>query len=218
MKTGKAGRPAKLLTEQQIKGAMKHTRSNRAAARFLNVSLPTYRLYAKMYLDPASGKTLYDLHSNKFGKGIPKWRAGENKEPILQDLLKKGMSVESYSVEKLKNRLLYEGLLACECAKCGFHEERVLDCKVPLILAFKDNNKWNWLIENLQMLCYNCYFLYVGDLFNKKQLNFLEDAGDTVVQAKQTDWELDDYFLKHFQELGLTTRPEDQGSEFIDKI
>lgn len=212
------GRPPKLLTEQDIRRAMKHTKSNRAAARFLNVSFPTYRLYAKTYLDQETGKTLYDIHCNKYGRGIPKWRAGENKEPILQDLLKQGMSIESYSVEKLKNRLLYEGLLACECSKCGFSEARVLDYKVPLILAFKDGNKWNWLIENLEMLCYNCYFLFVGDLFTKKQINYLEDAGDTVIQHKQTDWELDDYFLKHFQELGLTSKDDNIGSEFIDKV
>jgi len=211
------GRPAKHLTEQQIRQAMKHTKSNRAAARYLNVSFPTYRLYARAYYDSEKQQTLYETHCNKFGKGIPKWRAQEGKDPILQDLLKKGMSWESYSVEKLKKRLLYEGHLAAECTRCSFHEHRVLDMKVPLILAFKDNNKSNWTLENLEMLCYNCYFLYVGDLFNKKQINYLEDAGDAIVQNTQTDWELDDYFLEHFRDIGLAPKKED-GSEFIDKI
>jgi len=212
------GRIPKLLTEQQIKLAMKHTKSNRAAARFLNVSFPTYKMYAKTYLDLEKGKTLYDLHSNQFGKGIPKWRAEEGDRTKLQDLLKNGMSTESYSLEKLKTRLLYENLLAPECTKCGFNEARVLDYKLPLILAFKDNNKSNWLIENLQMLCYNCYFLFVGDIFTQKQIKYLEDAGDTVEQNKQTNWELDDYYLKHFQDLGLAPKVEDEGSEFIDRI
>lgn len=212
------GRPSKLLTEQQIRLAMKYTKSNRAAARYLNVSLPTYKLYAKMYLDKETGITLYDLHRNPYGKGIPKWRASEGDKIKLQELLKKGMSIESYSLEKLKTRLLYEKVITPACGKCGFHEERVLDYKIPLILSFKDGNKSNWLLENLEFLCYNCYFLYVGDLFTDKQIKHLEDAGDTVVQNKLTDWELDDYFLEHFQQLGLVPKTPDDGSEFIDKL
>jgi hypothetical protein len=213
----KLGRPAKLFTEQQIRQAMKYTKSNRAAARYLNVSFPTYALYAKMYLDSETGKTLYDLHSNQFGRGIPKFQNKLTKEPRLQDLLRGGMSIESYSVDKLKSRLLYEGLLAPECNKCGFHEARVLDLKVPLILAFRDGNKCNWMIENLEMLCYNCYYLYVGDIFTNKQIQFLEDAGAPVVQPAQTDWELDDYYTEHFKNLGLMSK-EEPGSEFIDKL
>lgn len=216
--TDKAGRPPKLLTEQQIRQAIKHTKSNRAAARYLNTSFPTYKMYAKMYLDQESGKTLYDLHTNKYGRGIPKFQSKLTKEPRLEELLKRGMSIESYSIDKLKTRLLYEGLLSPECNKCGFSECRVLDLKVPLILAFKDGNKSNWLIENLEMLCYNCYFLYVGDLFTKKQVQFLEDASAPVVQPVQTDWELDDYYKEHFQALGLLSKTENPGSEFIDKI
>lgn len=213
------GRPTKSLSEQQIRQAIRHTKSNRAAARYLNVSLPTYRLYAKMYLDQETGRTLYDLHANPFGKGIPKWRAEEGDHTQLQDLLKRGMSLESYSLEKLKARLLYESLLAPECYKCGFHEARVVDYKVPLILSFKDGNKSNWLLENLEFLCYNCYFLYVGDVFAPKQIKHLEDVGDTVSETKQIDWELDDYYLEHFKNLGLVSDADDNdGSEFIDKL
>ena len=145
-------------------------------------------------------------------KGIPKFQNRLTKEPRLQDLLRGGMSIESYSVEKLKSRLLYEGLLAPECNRCGFNEARVLDLKVPLILAFKDNNKCNWMIENLEMLCYNCYYLYVGDIFTTKQVQFLEDAGAPVVRPAQTDWELDDYYIEHFKNLGLM-RSEEHTSE-----
>ena len=173
-----------------------------------------------MYLDSETGKTLFELHSNPFGKGISKWRAEEGDRIELQSLLKKGMSIESYSVEKLKTRLLYENLLAPECQKCGFREPRVLDYKLPLILSFKDGNKSNWLLENLEFLCYNCYFLYVGDVFAPKQIKHLEDVGDTIAQTKEMDWELDDYYLEHFKQLGLTSKDEEEGdgSEFIDKL
>ena len=212
------GRPSVMLTEQQIRAAMKHTLSNKAAAGYLNVSYPTYRMYAKLYTDQETGKTLFELHLNPSGKGIIKITETGSKEPRLQDLLKKGMSIESYSVDKLKNRLLHEGLLKHECNKCEFGEKRVIDLKVPLLLNFKNNNKSDWSLENLEMLCYNCYFLYVGDIFNKKQIKHIEDYSAPIAEDSKVDWELDEYYLKHFEELGLTDSETDDGSEYISRL
>jgi len=175
-------------------------------------------MYAQQYLDAETGKNLYEIHRNPFGKGIPKWRATEGKEPVLRDLLKNGVSLESYSVDKLKKRLLYENVLAPECNKCGFNEPRVLDYKVPLILAFKDGNRHNWTLENLEFLCYNCYHNYVGDIFTSKQIQFLEDASAPIVKTNQTDWQLDDYYKEHFQQLGIMNKELDKGEEFIDQV
>jgi hypothetical protein len=207
-----------VLTEQQIRAAMKHTLSNQAAARYLNVSYPTYRTFAKMYIDQETDKSLFELHLNPSGKGIIKITESGSKEPRLQDLLRKGMSIESYSVDKLKNRLLHEGLLKHECNKCQFNEKRVIDLKVPLLLNFKNNNKSDWSLENLEMLCYNCYFLYVGDIYNKKQLKHIEDYSAPTAEDAKVDWELDEYYLKHFEDLGLTDSSDGDGSEYISRL
>lgn len=212
------GRPLSMLTEQQIRGAMKSTLSNKAAARYLNVSYPTYKMYASMYTDKDSNKTLFQLHLNPSGRGIIKITESGSKEPRLQDLLNKGMSVESYSVDKLKNRLLHEGLLKHECSKCSFSEKRVIDLKVPLLLNFKNNIKSDWTIVNLEMLCYNCYFLYVGDIFNKKQLKHIEDYSAPIAEDSKVDWELDEFYSKHFEELGLTDSSNDDGNEYISRL
>lgn len=212
------GRPSIMLTEQQIRGAMKSTLSNKAAARYLNVAYPTYKMYSKMYIDIESGKTLFDIHLNPSGRGIIKITESGSREPRLQDLLNKGMSVESYSVDKLKNRLLHEGLLKHECNKCSFSEKRVVDLKVPLLLNFKNNNKSDWTLDNLEMICYNCYFLYIGDIFNKKQLKHIEDYSAPTAEDSKVDWELDEFYTKHFQELGLTDLADDDGSEYISKL
>jgi hypothetical protein len=213
-----SGRPAVMLTEQQIRGAMKSTLSNKAAARYLNVSYPTYKMYSKMYIDKETNKSLFELHLNPSGRGIIKITEAGSREPRLQDLLNKGMSIESYSVDKLKNRLLHEGLLKHECNKCSFSEKRVIDLKVPLLINFKNNNKSDWTIINLEMLCYNCYFLYVDDIFNKKQLKHIEDYSAPVAEDSKVDWELDEFYSKHFQELGLTDSPNDDGSEYISRL
>ena len=69
------------------------------------------------------------------------------------------------------------------------------------------------------MLCYNCYFLYIGNLFPEKQVQRLEDANATILKKGEIDWQVDDSFLQHFKELGL--EPDDnyeEGSEFISRI
>lgn len=216
---GKAGRPRRDLTEAVIKNAMKHTQSNFQAARYLNVTVETYRKYAKMYVDQETGKTLYELHKNDSGKGIKrvKWNHDISIEKINEI-----MSSESYRAinqQKLKNRLIYEGILRMECYNCGHHEKRVVDYKQPLILSFKDGNKHNWQIQNLRMLCYNCYFLFVGNLFSEKQIQRLEDANATLLKKDEIDWEVDDHFLQHFKEIGLEPTSDYQpGDEFISKI
>ncbi len=66
------GRTALNVPETDIRYAMDNTKSNAAAARFLKISFTSYKKYARMYTDRDTGKTLYELHKNQFGVGIPK--------------------------------------------------------------------------------------------------------------------------------------------------
>ena len=67
------------------------------------------------------------------------------------------------------------------------------------------------------MLCYNCYYLMIGDVFDNKQLDGLEDHKPTY--NSQVDWELDDYTKQRLIELGLEkSEPVNDGSEFISRI
>ncbi len=52
----------KPLTKEQIIAAMGVTKSNRAAARWLNVSYIHYKKWAKNYKDEETGKTLFEKH------------------------------------------------------------------------------------------------------------------------------------------------------------
>lgn len=213
----KRGRAAANLTEQQIKYAMSRSLSNRAASRILNVGYYTYRHYARLYFDVKEGKTLFEVHKNAAGKGIKKFFE-DSREPKLTDLLKEGMYLESYNIDKLKARLIYEGVVECKCNRCGFNETRVLDLKAPLLLNYRDGNKTNWTLDNLEFLCYNCYFLFIGDFISKKQEKSIEDFGAPSLRVQEQEWELDDYYLEHFRSLGLVDREKEEGSEFISKF
>ena len=203
---------AKPLSKEQIVAATNKTLSNRAAARYLNVSYQHFKKWAKLYKND-KGETLFDAHKNQSGKGIPKFLKGQGKEPALLDIIEGRVDASSFSPDKIKYRLITEGHLLEECSNCGFKERRVVDYKIPLILHFKDKNKQNYRKENIELLCYNCYFLTVGDIFNDKQIKGLEDH--KPINNSEIDWELDDYQKQRLEELGLGDEPED---DYISRI
>jgi hypothetical protein len=200
---------AKPLSKDQILRAMSQTLSNRAAARWLNVSYVHYKKWAKNYDATEEGyENLFAQHLNQSGKGIPKFLSNSGKEPALLDIVEGRVDISSFNPEKIKYRLVTEGYLLEECSQCGFHERRVLDYKIPLLLNFKDKNKKNYRKENIEFLCYNHYFLTVGDIFSDKQVQGIEDY--KPVNEGSVSWEVDEYHLKRLTELGLNSSdPED---------
>ena len=147
---------AKPLGKELILAAMAKTKSNMAAARYLNVSYIHYKKWAK----------LYDLEE--------------------------------------------------KCSQCGFQERRVLDYKMPLLMSFKDSNKSNYKLDNVELLCYNHYFLTVGDIFTSKQIEGIEDH--KPVNQGKVEWEVDDYHLQRLKELGLDGDSEDDEYDIISRI
>jgi hypothetical protein len=211
---------AKPLSKDQIIMAMSKTKSVRAAARYLNVSYIHMKKWMKFYKN-GDEVTLFDAHKNQSGKGIPKFLSNsvsyKRKEPALLDIIEGRIDPSHFNPQKIKYRLIEEGYLKEECNNCGFHERRVSDYKIPLILHFKDKNKQHYRLTNMEMLCYNCYYLTIGDVFNNKQIEGLEDHRS--VNESQVDWEIDEYTLQRLKELGLEKSfPPDDGSEFISRI
>lgn len=199
-----------------ILSAMSRTKSNRAAARYLSVSFVHYKKYAKEYRDEETGVSLWEKHKNQSGTGIPKFLVGKSDEPSLQDITEGIASPHSFTPQKIKDRLITEGYLPEECCNCHMAERRVLDYKMPLIMNFKDKNKKNYRIENLELLCYNCYFLTVGDVFDNRQIQGLEDHV-TIYKQEEPSWELDEYQLQRLKELGLVDE-EPKQDDFISRL
>jgi hypothetical protein len=195
---------AKPLSKESIASAMDKTKSVRGAARYLNCSYQHLKKWMKLYKDEASGKTLFELHKNQSGKGVPKFLSHApfgRKEPAILDIINGVVDPSNFNPQKIKYRMIEGGYLKEECYKCGFNERRVLDYKIPLLMHFKNGNKQNYTLENVEMLCYNCYYLSVGDLYTGKQIENIEDH--KPVNTGQVDWEVDDYTLERFKELGL---------------
>jgi 5-methylcytosine-specific restriction endonuclease McrA len=209
------GRPAKILKKEDIQRAMKMTRSNRAAARYLHVSFTHFKKYAKTYTDEQTGSSLFELHKNQAGKGIPKFLSNGGKEPPIMDLIEGRVPVEHFDPKKIKQRLIFEALIEEKCAYCGFSERRVLDTKVPLVLNHKDGNKKNWNLDNLEFLCYNHAFLYATSPITEKQVEAMEDYLDKNVE--EVKWELDEHHIEHLKDLGLYEEELKPGEEYISR-
>jgi hypothetical protein len=164
------GRSSFDLPESDIRYAMTNTKSNAEAARFLKVSFTTYKKYAKMYVDRDTERTLYDMHTNQAGVGITKDSPAARSGPYAIDAILEGKH-PNYPTWKLRNRILALGIMKEECSSCGYEERRITDDTVPLLLDHLDGDETNHCIENLQMLCLNCYYQQTGAPFkqNKEQ-------------------------------------------------
>ena len=150
------------LSKQDILAAMSQTKSNRSAARYINCSYIHYKKWAKLYGATEENYTdLFEQHKNQSGKGIPKFltKSSSKKEWNILDVIEGRISVKHFSPEKIKKKMIEEGYLKEECAMCGFHERRVTDYKIPLILNFKDNDPNHYNLNNIRFLCYNHFFL-----------------------------------------------------------
>ena len=204
----------KPISKDQIIVAMANTLSNRAAARFLGCSYGHYKGYAKLYKDE-NGISLFDKHLNPHGKGIPKYvnEGGRKKFPILE-IVEGRVSPANYDPNKIKYALISEGLVREYCANCGFHERRVTDFRIPLLMHFEDGNKYNYRLNNIRLYCYNCYFLTVGDVFTKHQEKTIQEP--RLLTHHEVEWELDDYQKNKLKSLNLLKSEPKTNNDEID--
>jgi len=167
------------ILKSQILEAQANTRSNMAAARYLNVPYGRYRQYAKLY-------GLFDSHLNQTGVGISKGFSSRPTSVKLKDIF--ANKHPNYPLNRLKRRLIQRNLLLERCSVCGFSERRVTDGRIPLILTFKDGKRGNMAFDNLHLLCYNCMFLTTGlpSLVNRRQLD--KFARDPHRDSYPGDW------------------------------
>jgi hypothetical protein len=177
----------------------------------LDISFLTYKRYAETFIDLDTGKSLYEIHKNKNGIGIPKSGSGRpiRVDRYTEEELRENQVYSSTALKKLKATLMYKGLIGYTCACCGFSEKRVSDMKVPLVLNFKNGKKSDWRIENLRWVCYNCSFLLGLDYFSNPTIEVIEGlvpeqvSDMNVIDRVQKFYDMDDILLGQFKKLGL---------------
>ncbi len=73
-----------------------------------------------------------------------------------------------YTLKRIKKRLIEEGYMVEECSICGWNEERITDGLICLGLDFLDGDSSHTTLENMRLLCPNCYLSNNGVLHNSK--------------------------------------------------
>lgn len=153
------GRPMRMLLESEILAAQLVSKTEQQVAKKLGVSFVTYQKYAKLY-------GIYGRVKNRAGKGINKPIKNENSGRYPLNRILNG-DFPDYPVARLRIRLVRSNTIEEKCCKCGFCEKRAVDGKSPIILAFKDGNKKNKRLDNLELYCYNCYFMHINNPHGK---------------------------------------------------
>ena len=144
----------KVITKNMILEAQKHTKSNMAAAKWMNVCYTTYKKWARYY-------GVFEQHLNQKGDGIKKGFAVRttNVEDIV---LGKRQPPRRWSQSGVKEELISKGYWQDECAHCGYNETNLATDKICLGIDFEDGNSKNWVLENIRLLCANCYYSFNG--------------------------------------------------------
>lgn len=170
---GKRGLGAQPLLESQIKAAQEKSRSAFEAARLLGVSYNTYKKYAKLY-------GIFEDLKNPYGIGIEKAKKIKNKKYHIEELID-GKHLH-YPLHKFKNKLFDSGYVPKVCGSCGFSEARITDGKMPLLIDFLDGNLNNRKLDNIRPLCYNCFFLLVGE---RNVKNWYAENGGQITEDEE---------------------------------
>ena len=164
----------KNITPDAIRTVQAASRTTIERARLLGISLPTYYKYCELYgisTTPPKKKSehkLVKLRDSSEGKPPVKSKNPFRvKRPLDLILQNKYTDVPGSYVKKL---LVKAGIKEDKCELCNIQQKRECDGKTPLILKFLDDNKNNYSIDNLQIVCFNCNFLYYDEWSLKKIL------------------------------------------------
>ena len=107
-------------------------------------------------------------------------KAIKNKKYHIEELID-GKHLH-YPLHKFKNKLFDSGYVPKVCGSCGFSEARITDGKMPLLIDFLDGNLNNRKLDNIRPLCYNCFFLLVGD---RNVKNWYAENGGQITEDEE---------------------------------
>ena len=141
--------------------SMKHSYSVEEFKKAVEESFSIAQTLTKLGLSPRGGnyrvfdrfKKLYNVDTSHFtGQGHMKGKSNNFRTIPLNELLVKNYE---YSSNKLRKRLISEGIKEHKCECCGLKEW--LNEPIPLELDHVDGDHYNNTIENLKILCPNCH-------------------------------------------------------------
>ena len=191
------GSPGMNLTRDTVLLAISKTSCNFEAARYLDISYATWKKYAKMYTDD-EGVSLLEVHKRINVLEKKKKRIAMS-DTIFYDAIKGNVNGRYFKSNEIKKKIIQGNYIEEKCSCCGFDERRATDLQIPLLLTFKDGVKTNWDLENLYLLCYNCYYLNIGGVYTRKQIEYIE--GRRTVDPEKMNKQISNLNETHLKKL-----------------
>ena len=171
---------ARPIPKTRIEWAIRSTLSIRAAAIHLGVAYNTFKKYAIMY-------DLFEQNKNQAGVGVTtKGNTGWGIK--IQDLF--AGKHPNYPHWKIQERIVRDGYIAQECSNCDYDDYREADMRGPYIINFLDGDSTNHSLDNIALLCYNCFFIMkpTGKMLNTpKNTNLIKKKLEQVWEENDNE-------------------------------
>ena len=171
---------SKPIPKSRIQWAIQSTLSIRAAAQYLGVAYNTFKKYAIMY-------DLFEQNKNQAGVGVTsKGNTGWGIK--IQDLFEG--KHPNYPHWKLQERVIRDGYIKQACSNCDYDDYRDVDMRGPYIINFLDGDPTNHSLDNIALLCYNCFFIMkpTGKMLNTpKNTNLIKKKLEEVWEENDSE-------------------------------
>lgn len=139
-------------TKELLEEAVKNSTSIAGVLRFFGL-----KMAGGNYTHISRKIISFGLDTSHFtGRAHNKGKEALNKS-VPKDYLRAWSKDKSVNTDKIKKRLFRDGLKKRACERCGKIKWEGED--IPLAVHHKDGNRWNNLLNNLEVLCYNCHGL-----------------------------------------------------------
>ena len=171
---------SKPIPKSRIQWAIQSTLSIRAAAQYLGVAYNTFKKYAIMY-------DVFEQNKNQAGVGVTsKGNTGWGIK--IQDLFEG--KHPNYPHWKLQERVIRDGYIKQACSNCDYDDYRDVDMRGPYIINFLDGDPTNHSLDNIALLCYNCFFIMkpTGKMLNTpKNTNLIKKKLEEVWEENDSE-------------------------------
>ena len=171
---------SKPIPKSRIQWAIQSTLSIRAAAQYLGVAYNTFKKYAIMY-------DVFEQNKNQAGVGVTsKGNTGWGIK--IQDLFEG--KHPNYPHWKLQERVIRDGYIKQCCSNCDYDDYRDVDMRGPYIINFLDGDPTNHSLDNIALLCYNCFFIMkpTGKMLNTpKNTNLIKKKLEEVWEENDSE-------------------------------
>ena len=171
---------SKPIPKSRIQWAIQSTLSIRAAAQYLGVAYNTFKKYAIIY-------DVFEQNKNQAGVGVTsKGNTGWGIK--IQDLFEG--KHPNYPHWKLQERVIRDGYIKQACSNCDYDDYRDVDMRGPYIINFLDGDPTNHSLDNIALLCYNCFFIMkpTGKMLNTpKNTNLIKKKLEEVWEENDSE-------------------------------